>query len=35
VLAVDLVALTGRGSTTTNYVLKPGDRVYVQFAPAK
>jgi hypothetical protein len=30
VLPVDWSAITGEGDTTTNYCLKPGDRVYVQ-----
>jgi RNA polymerase sigma factor (sigma-70 family) len=30
VLPVDWKAITGEGDTTTNYRLKPGDRVYVQ-----
>jgi protein involved in polysaccharide export with SLBB domain len=33
VLPVDWKAITGEGDTTTNYRLKPGDRMYVQDSP--
>ena len=33
VLPVDWKAITGEGDATTNYRLKPGDRVYVQDSP--
>jgi RNA polymerase sigma factor (sigma-70 family) len=34
-LPVDCVGLTQRGNPATNYVLQPGDRVYIQAPPPK